>query len=99
MQIRLEPQNYGQWLMKTAIKRENDEFLVISPKHVMGLPDHAHLLGTQKLLEITHENAHKYENDEFLVISLKHIRVLTRHANLPGAPKLWAIAHENGHKT
>ena len=42
--------------MKTAIKRENDEFLVISIKRVMGLIGLANPLGTQKLWEITHEN-------------------------------------------
>ena len=50
-----------QWeiLMKTAIKRENDEFLVISIKHVMGLTGLANQLGTQKQWEITHENGQK----------------------------------------
>ena len=45
--------------MKTAIRRENDEFLVISLKHVSGLTGHANLLGTPKLWEIAHENGHK----------------------------------------
>ena len=33
MQIRLEPQNCGQWLMKMAIKHEKYEFLVKYLKH------------------------------------------------------------------
>ena len=45
--------------MKTAIKRENDEFLVISIKRVTELTGLANLLGTQKQWEITHENGQK----------------------------------------
>jgi len=50
-----------QWeiLMKTVIKRENDEFLVISIKHVTGLTGLANPLGTQKQWEITHEKGQK----------------------------------------
>src|SRR3954468_20616899 len=50
-----------QWeiLMKTVIKRENDEFLVISIKHVAGLIGLANPLGTQKQWEITHEKGQK----------------------------------------
>ena len=46
-------------LMTTVIKRENDEFLVISIKHVTGLTGLANPLGTQKQWEITHENGQK----------------------------------------
>ena len=38
--------------MKISIKHKNDEFLVITLKHV-------NRLGTQKLWEIAHENGHK----------------------------------------
>ena len=50
-----------QWeiLMKTVIKRENEEFLVISIKHVTGLTGLANPLGTQKQWEITRENGQK----------------------------------------
>src|SRR3954469_25855873 len=85
--------------MKTAVKRENDGFLVISLKHVSVRTRHANLHRTTNLWAIAHENYHKRENDKFLILSLKHVRVLTRHANPPRTPKLWAIAHENGHKT
>jgi len=77
--------------MKTAIKCENDEFLVIYLKHVTGLTCLANPTATQKLWAKTHENGHKTQKDEFLVITLKHV-------NHPETPKLWAIAHENGHK-
>jgi hypothetical protein len=45
--------------MKMALKRKNDEFLVMSLKHVlsfMGLVNH---LGTPKLWAIAHENGPK----------------------------------------
>src|SRR3954468_18937434 len=85
--------------MKTAIKRENDKFLVISLQHVSGLTGLANPLGTQKLWKITHATAIKHENDEFLVIYHKHITGLKVIVNHPGTPKPWEIAHENGHKT
>src|SRR3954466_9490639 len=85
--------------MKKAKNHENDEFLVISIKHVTGPTGLANPLGTQKQWEITHKTSVKHENDEFLLICHKHVRVLTRHANPPGTQKLWAITHENDHKT
>ena len=45
--------------MKTAIKQENYEFLVIYLKHVRVLPRHANPTGTQKPWAMTHENDHK----------------------------------------
>ena len=84
--------------MKTSIKQENYEFLVINLKHVTGLTCLASPTGTQILWEITHENGHKHENDEFLVITLKHVSGLKVVINHPRTPKLWAIAHENGQK-
>ena len=41
MQISIEPQNCGEYLMKTPTKRENDVFLVIDLKHVSSLTCHA----------------------------------------------------------
>ena len=76
IQIPIEPQNRGQLLMKTAIKHQNDEFLVITLKHV-------NFLGTPKLRTIAHETATKHENKEFLFITLKHVSGLTDHANPP----------------
>src|SRR4051812_25732305 len=56
-----------QWeiLMKTVIKRKNDEFLVISMKHVTGLTGLANTLGTQKQWEITHENGQNTKTTSF----------------------------------
>ena len=85
--------------MKMAIKSENDEFLVITHKHVLGLTGHANRPKTLKLWPIAHENDHKHENVEFLVINLKVVSGLTGHANRPRIPKLWTTALENGHKT
>ena len=85
--------------MKTAIKHENYDFLVIYLKHVMGIVDLANPTGTQKLRAITHENGHKHKNDEFLVITLKHVSGRGVVVNRPGSPKLWEIGHGNSHKT
>jgi hypothetical protein len=98
MQIPIEPQNCGQYLMKTAIKRENAEFLVITLKHVSGVMSHVNFPRTPKLWAIAHETATKHENDEFLVMPLKHVLGLMAYANRRGTPKLWSIGHENGHK-
>ena len=73
MRIALEPIKCGQYLLKTAIKRENSEFFVITLKHVSGLTSLANRLGTPKLWAIAHENGHKRENYEFLVLTLKHL--------------------------
>src|SRR4051794_5378662 len=85
--------------MKTAIKHENNEFLGITLKHVMGIKVVVNRPGTTKQLAIAHENGHKTRKQRVLVISLKHVRVLTRHENPPRSQKLWAITHENDHKT
>src|SRR3954463_8620892 len=45
--------------MKTTIKRENDNFLVIPLKHVSGLTVVVNLPGTPKMWSITHGNDHK----------------------------------------
>src|SRR3954471_16104472 len=45
--------------MKMAIKRENDEFLVITVKHVSGLTSHANRPRNPKQWAIAHENDHK----------------------------------------
>src|SRR4051812_22727844 len=85
--------------MKTTIKRENDEFLVITLKHVSGLTSHANRLGTPKLWAIAHENGHKTRklrvfgpNSQTCIGSLKP-------CNRPETPQTVAIAHENGYKT
>ena len=45
--------------MKTAIKHETDEFLLLTLKHVSGLEVPISHLGTIKLWVIAHENDHK----------------------------------------
>src|SRR3954462_15040064 len=85
--------------MKTTIKQETDEFLVISFQHVSGRKVTVNCPRTPKLWATAHKNVHKRENGDLLVISLKHAKVLSRHANPAKTQKLWAITHENDHKT
>ena len=85
--------------MKTAIKHENSEFLVISLKHVTVLSRHANPAKTQKLWAITDENDHKTRKRRVFGITLKHVSGLKVALNSPRTIKLCAIAHENGHKT
>ena len=73
--------------MKMAIQHENDEFLVITLKHVSGLPAILNRPGTPILWAITHENGHNTQKRRVLVITLKPVYHL-------GTPKLCAIAHE-----
>src|SRR3954470_18222983 len=85
--------------MKIAKKHENDEFFVITLKHVSVLKVVVNRHRTPNSGQLLIKTVLKHENDEFLLICHKHVRVLTRHANPPGTQKLWAITHENGHKT
>jgi hypothetical protein len=58
---------------KNGHKRKNDEFLVMSLKHVlsvMGLVNHPR---APKLGAMAHENGPKTQNGEFLVMLLKHV--------------------------
>jgi hypothetical protein len=45
--------------MKTALKRKNDEFLVLPLKHVLSVMDLINHSGTPKLWAIAHENGAK----------------------------------------
>jgi hypothetical protein len=81
-----------------ALKRKNDEFLVMPLKHVLSVMDLVNHDGTAKLWAIAHENGPKTQNDEFLVMPLKHVLSVMDLVNHYGTPKLWAIAHENGPK-
>src|SRR3954468_22540223 len=78
--------------MKTSTKRENNECLVITLKHV-------NRLGTPKLWAIAHENGHKTCKWRVFGHALKHVSGLMVILNRPGTPILWAITHENGHNT
>jgi hypothetical protein len=82
--------------MKMALKHKNDEFLVMSLKHVLSVMGHVNPPTTPKHWAIAHKNGHKRKNDEVLVIPLKHVLSVIDLVNHPGNPKLWALAHENG---
>ena len=84
--------------MKMAIKREYDEFFVITLKHVSSLTVVLNLHKSENYGQYLMNMAIKRENDEVLVINLKHVLGLTVVVNRPRIPKLWVIAHENGHK-
>ena len=82
-----------------AIQYKNDEFLVITLKHVSGLTGHANPHGTSKLREIAYENGHKTQKCRVFGQALKHVSGHTVIFNRLRSPKLWAKTHENGHKT
>ena len=82
-----------------AIQRRNNEFLVITLKHVSGLTGHANPHGTSKLREIAYENGHKTQKCRVFGQALKHVSGHTVIFNRLRTPKLWAKTHENGHKT
>jgi hypothetical protein len=86
--------------MKTTIKQENDEILVLSLKHVSGLTVVVNRTGTPKLWHIGHEtNGHQTGKGRvFGQITQTYIESYGQ-CKFPGAPKLWAIAHENNGKT
>src|SRR3954467_3583689 len=84
--------------MKTAIKRENDEFMVISFQHVSGRKVTVNRPRTPKLWAIAHENGHKTR--EMRVSG--HISQKCNGSYMPCKSnwnqKPWAITHKNGHK-
>jgi hypothetical protein len=47
--------------MKIALKHANDEFLVMTLKHVPGLTGFVNCLGTPKLWATSHENGQKMQ--------------------------------------
>src|SRR5215216_3659639 len=85
--------------MKTTLNHKNDEFLVITLKHILGPTIVVNPPRTPNLWAISQKKAVKRKNNLFLVITLKLVSGLTCHAKPPSTPKLWGIAHENGHKT
>jgi hypothetical protein len=63
--------------MKTAIKRENYGFLVLTLKHVSGHTGHAYRPGNPKQWAIAHENDHKTRKRRVFWSSLSNMyRVL-----------------------
>jgi hypothetical protein len=53
-----------------ALKRKNDEFLVMPLKHVLSVMELVYRPRTPKLWATVYENGHKHKNDEFFVIPL-----------------------------
>jgi hypothetical protein len=47
--------------MKTALKRKNNEFLVMPLKHVLSVMDLVNYSGTPKLWVIAHKNGPKMQ--------------------------------------
>src|SRR4051812_49838354 len=62
LKIAPKPRNRGQFLMKTAIKRENYKFLVMPLKHVSAHTGHVNRAKIPKLKPIAKENNHKTRN-------------------------------------
>src|SRR4051812_10420443 len=85
--------------MKTTIKRENNEILVISLKHVSRFTGNPNRPGGPKLWAVSHENDRKTRKRRVLGHNLKHVSSHAVLVNLPSNPKLWAIANQNGHTT
>ena len=81
--------------MKTAVKCDKDEFLVISLKELSGFMVVVIHPRTPKVCAIAYENGHKHGNNELLDKSLEYLSGLTIVVNHPRTPKMWAIAHEN----
>src|SRR3954462_15261130 len=84
--------------MKTAIKRENGEFLVISFQHVSGRKVTVNRPRTPKLWAIAHENGHKTRKRRVSGHIFPTCIRSEGHCKSPRTPKQWAIAHENGRK-
>src|SRR3954454_8872530 len=80
--------------MKTAIKRENEEFLVISFQHVSGRKVIVNRPRTPKQWAVAHENGHKTR--ELRVFS--HISQKCNGSYMPCKSnwnqKPWAITHK-----
>ena len=84
--------------MKTTLKRENNEFLVISLKHVSGLTGHENRPGAPKLRAIAHENGHKTRKRQVFGHKYQTCTGSYRNVNRHETSKLWAKTHDNSHK-
>ena len=65
--------------MKVTLKRENDEFLVITLKHVSGLRIDVNPPKAPKQCVIAHENGHKTQERRIVGHPLKHASSLMVH--------------------
>src|SRR4051812_25423703 len=84
--------------MKTAIKQENDEFLVISFQHVSGRKVTVNRPITPKLWAIAHENCHKTQERRVSGHISQKCNGSYRPCKSNWNHKPWAITHKNGHK-
>src|SRR3954470_17031093 len=84
--------------MKTVVKCENDEFLVITFKHVSGLTVGVNRPSIPKLWAIAHENGHKTRKRQFFGRSSHTCIWYYCHCKSSWNPKSWLVAHENGHQ-
>jgi hypothetical protein len=82
-----------------ALKHKNDEFLVMSLKHILSVMDLVSHPGIPILWAVAHENGHRCKNKEFFVVHLQNVQTVIFLVNLHGTPKQWAITHQNGPKT
>src|SRR4051812_46027514 len=80
--------------MKTAIKRENDEFLVISFQHVSGRKVIVNRPRTPKQWAVANENGHKTR--KLRVFS--HISKKCNGSYMPCKSNWNQKPHKNGHK-
>src|SRR3954468_7260668 len=83
---------------ENGLKGENDEFLVITLKHVPGHIPMRIPLERQNCGQYVMKMAIKHENKKVFVHTLKHVSGLKVILNRAGTPKLWAITHENNHQ-
>src|SRR3954467_14677949 len=85
--------------MKMDIKHGNDEFLVRTLKHVLGLTSHENPLETPNLWEIAHENGHRTRKSQVFGHHSQTCIGPYGRCKSSRTPKQWGITHENGHQT
>jgi hypothetical protein len=83
--------------MEMAITRKNDEFFVMSLKHVPSVMDLVNQSRTPKLWAMAHENGPKTQIRRVFCNPSKNVLSVMYPVNQPETPKLWAVAYENNH--
>ena len=83
--------------MKMAIKRENDDFFVLTLNHESGLKG-MHIPCKSKTMGTNSWNGHKTPKRQVFGHALKYVSGLTGDANPRGTSKLREIAHEHVRK-
>src|SRR3954462_4461561 len=84
--------------MKTAIKRENDEFLVISFQHVSGRKVTVNRPRGPKQWAVAHENGHKTRERRVSGHISQKCNGSYKPCKTNWNQKPWAITDKNGHK-